>query len=294
MSGSGRLPWRTLAGYTLYTVLAFVLFLLWTFPYQRVQGKIIADLARRTGSEITVDSGRFLFPAGFVWHGVRVRPRLWEHRTLDLDMIRASLAVPSLIRRTLEVDLAWDAYGGKVRGTWVARREAGGTRVSLDQFGQGFDLARLPFLASGKWQGTVQLEFADQWTNDAWLAGDGAGSIDVTGLKVDQMEISGFPIRGIEFDTVSARAALKGGTATIQSLNARGPLGTASGDGTVLIRTPWTESVINFSVTLSPSADAASRIPLLALANSSTGPITVRITGRLAKPDVLVNGTPVL
>ena len=294
MRASGRLSWRALAGYLAYTVIAFLVFLAWTFPYQRVEKAIIAEVARRTGSEITTDAGRFVFPAGFVWHGVRVRPKSWENQTLDLDMIRASVVVPSLLRRTLEIDLAWDAYGGKVRGTWVARREAGGTRVSFDQFGQGFDLGRFPLRSTAKWQGTAQIELADQWTNDAWLAGDGTGSIEVTGLKVDHVEIGGFPIQGIEFDAVSARAALKGGTLTIQKLNARGPLGTALGEGTAMLRTPWTESVLSFSVTVNPSADAASRIPLLALANSASGPITIRVTGRVAKPDVFVNGVPVL
>jgi hypothetical protein len=64
-----------------------------------------------------------------------------------------------------------------------------------------------------------------------------------------------------------------------------------SGDGTVLVRAPWTESVINLTLRLEPTADARARVPMLALAGG--GPVTVRVSGRLAKPGVSINGAPV-
>jgi hypothetical protein len=64
-----------------------------------------------------------------------------------------------------------------------------------------------------------------------------------------------------------------------------------SGDGTVLVRAPWTESVINLTLKIEPTATAASRVPILALAGG--GVTTVRVSGRLAKPSVSVNGVPV-
>jgi hypothetical protein len=65
-----------------------------------------------------------------------------------------------------------------------------------------------------------------------------------------------------------------------------------SGDGTVLVRAPWTESVVNVTLRVEPSAAAKSRIPMLALAGDKDGVVTVRVSGRLARPGVSINGVP--
>src|SRR3972149_4040785 len=100
----------------------------------------------------------------------------------------------------------------------------------------------------------------------------------------------GVPCKGIEFDTIAAQVALKGGTVTVQRFAAGGALGTASGEGTVLVRMAWSESILNLTLKLSPPPGAAARVPLLALAGTKGGPITVHIGGRLARPDVTLNG----
>src|SRR3972149_5368823 len=148
----------------------------------------------------------------------------------------------------------------------------------------------LPFLPPGDWRGTLRLDVTCRWTNEAWWSGEGAGSAEVTGLRIDGLTAAGVPINGIEFDTIAAQVALKGGTATVQRFAAGGALGTASGEGTVLVRMPWSESILNLTLKLSPSPGAAARVPLLALAGTKGGPITVHIGGRLARPDVTLNG----
>ncbi len=290
--GPARIAWRSLVGYALYAVAALTLFLVVSFPYDRLQVALVAALAGQTHSRITVDDGRFVLPLGLRWRGVRIEPTGWGDRALTVDSLRVRVALPPLVRRTVDADLAWEAYGGRVRGTWVSRREPDGVRSTLDQFGQGFDLARLPSLPSGEWRGTLGFEVSGRWTNDAWWMGEGTGSAEVAGLRVSGLTVAGFPVNGIEFDTIAAQVALKGGTVTLQRLTARGALGTASGDGTVLVRIPWTESLINITLTLAPAQGAASRMPLLALAGTTGGPITLQIKGRFAKPAVTLNGTP--
>ena len=85
---------------------------------------------------------------------------------------------------------------------------------------------------------------------------------------------AGVPINGIEFDTIAAQVSLKGGTVTVQRLAAGGALGTASGEGTVLVRMPWSESILNLTLKVVPSAGAAARAPLLALAGTNGTPIS--------------------
>ncbi|MBI3608740.1 MAG: type II secretion system protein GspN [Nitrospirae bacterium] len=290
--GLARIAWRSLVGYALYAVAVLAVFLVVSFPYDRLQVAMVEALARQTHSRITVDDGRFVLPLGLRWRGVRIEPPSGDDRALLVDALRVRVALLPLVRRTVDADLAWEAYGGRVRGSWVARREPDGVRSALDQFGQGFDLARLPRLPAGEWRGTVGFEVSGRWTNGAWWMGEGTGSAEVAGLRVNGLTVAGFPVNGIEFDTMTAQVALKGGTVTLQRLMARGALGTASGDGTVLVRSPWTESLINVTLTLAPAQGAASRMPLLALAGTTGGPITVQIKGRLAKPAVTLNGTP--
>ena len=286
------MAWRSLVGYALYAVAALTVFLVVSFPYDRLQVAMVAALAGQTHSRITVDDGRFVLPLGLRWRGVRIEPLGWGDRSLTVDSLRVRVALLPLVRRTVDADLAWEAYGGRVRGTWVARREPDGVRSTLDQFGQGVELARVPNLPSGEWRGTLGFNVSGRWTNDAWWMGEGTGSVEVAGFEVNGLMVAGFPVNGINFDTIAAQVAVKGGTVTLQRLTARGALGTASGDGTVLVRTPWTESVINLTLTPAPAQGAASRVPLLALAGTTGGPITVQIKGRLAKPAVTLNGTP--
>jgi type II secretion system protein N len=252
---------------------------------------LVAGVARSTHARVTVESGRFLFPLGVGWRGVRFEPE--GGRALTLDAVRVRLAWWPLLRRTVDTDVAWEAYGGRARGTWMSHPAPGGARFALEQVGQGFELARLPFLPPGDWRGTLRFDLTCRWTNEAWWTGEGAGSAEVTGLWIDGLTAAGVPINGIEFDTIAAQVALKGGTVTVQRFAAGGALGTASGEGTVLVRMPWSESILNLTLNLSPSPGAAARVPLLALAGTKGGPITVHIGGRLARPDVTLNGTPI-
>lgn len=289
---SGRIPWRAALAYAFYALIAFVVFLVWLFPVERLQSRLLAEVERRTQSTITVEQRAWSFPLGLEWHGVRIAPIGQPEREVALDAVRVQVALWPLLRRRVEADLAWEAYGGKTRGSVTVRPEAAGARFSLDQFGQGFVLDGLPGLPDGAWQGVVQFDVNGRWLNEAWWLGEGTGSVEVSRFKIDGLTIAGFPVNGVEFDSVTGHVALSGGTVTLQRVNAHGPLGKVSGDGTVLVRAPWTESVINLTLRIEPAAGAETRVPMLALAGGSV--VTLRLSGRLAKPGVSVNGAPVV
>jgi type II secretion system protein N len=288
-----RISWGALAAYVFYTLVVFLVFLVWQFPVEALQVRLLAELEQRAAATVMVQERNWLFPIGVSWRGISVAPRERPDQKIDLDAVRVRVALLPLLRRTVDADLAWEAYGGTARGSVVLRREADGMRTELDQFGRGFDLAKFPGLPSGSWRGALQVELNCRWLNDAWWLGEGTGSVELAGLKVDGITVSGFPVNGIEFDAVTGQLSLKGGTVTLQRLAGRGPLGVASGDGTVLVRAPWTESVVNVTLRVEPSAEAESRFPMLALTGQNGGAITVRVSGRLVRPDVSVNGVPV-
>jgi type II secretion system protein N len=287
-----RISWGALAAYVFYTLVVFLVFLVWQFPVEALQVRLLAEVEQRAMATVTVSERNWLFPLGVSWRGVRVAPRQRPEQTIDLDAVRVRVALLPLARRSVEADVAWDAYGGTARGSLVLRREGDGVRSALDQFGRGFDLARIPGLPSGSWRGALQVDLNCRWINEAWWLGEGTGSVELSGLKVDGITVAGFPVNGIEFDTITGQLALKGGTLTLQRLAGLGPLGTVSGDGTVLVRVPWTESVVNMTLRVEPSAAAKSRIPMLALAGDTHGVVTVRVSGRLVRPGVSVNGVP--
>lgn len=287
-----RISWGALAAYAFYTLVVFLVFLVWQFPVEALQVRLLAELEQRAMVTVTVNERKWLFPLGVSWRGVRVAPRERPERTIDLDAVRVRVALLPLARRSVEADVAWEAYGGTARGSFVLRREGDGARSALDQFGRGFDLARIPGLPSGSWRGALQVDLNCRWINEAWWLGEGTGSVELSGLKVDGIMVAGFPVNGIEFDAMTGQLALKGGTLTLQRLAGQGPLGTVSGDGTVLVRAPWTESVVNMTLRVEPSAAAKSRIPMLALAGDKDGVVTVRVSGRLARPGISINGVP--
>ncbi len=279
-------------GYALYVVVAFTVFLVWLFPVERLQTRLLDEIGRRAQATVTVQQRDWVFPLGVGWKGVSFAPLDRPDHAVTLDALRVRVAVFPLLRRRIDADVTWEAYGGKARGNWSMQREGAGARLSLDQFGQGFDVGRLPGVPDGSWQGVLQADLNCRWLNEAWWLGEGTGSVEVTGFKVDNLTVGGFPVNGIEFESVAGHLALNGGTITLQRLTAHGPLGKVSGDGTVLVRAPWTESVINLTLKIEPAAGAADRVPMLALAGA--GVVTLRISGRLAKPGVSVNGAPVV
>lgn len=287
-----RIPWRAGIGYTLYAVVAFAVFLVWLFPVERLQTRLLDEIERRARTMVTVQQRDWVFPLGVGWRGVKIVPIDRPDREVTLDSLRVQVAVLPLLRRRVDADLTWEAYGGRARGSWSMQREGAGARLSLDQFGQGFEVGRLPGLPDGSWRGVLQVDVNCRWLNESWWLGEGTGSVEVTGLKVDGLTVGGFPVNGLEFESVAGHLALNGGTITLQRLTAHGPLGKVSGDGTVLVRAPWTESVINLTLRVEPAAGAADRFPILALAGA--GAVTLRISGRLAKPGVSVNGAPVV
>ncbi|MEO5656129.1 MAG: type II secretion system protein GspN [Nitrospiria bacterium] len=289
MGEERRVRRRVVAGYALFVVAATMAFVALWFPYDRLQAVLLAELSRQTHARLTVESGGFVFPAGVGWRGLRIHPLDGPPGEVVIDVLGVRVALLPLIWHVIDADVTWEAYGGRARGSWVLRRDANGTRSEVDQIGQGFDLSRLPMMPAGNWRGVIRVDLNGQWTNQAWWTGDGSGSIEVADLQADGLSVGGFPVNGIVFDTVSGQVRLKGGTLTLQRLAARGALGAVSGSGTVLIRMPWTESVVNLALALSPAPGASAKAPWLALAGTGS-PIAVQITGRAAKPDITLNG----
>src|SRR3989304_2085180 len=88
-----RMAWRSLVGYALYAVAALTVFLVVSFPYDRLQVAMVAALAGQAHSRITVDDGRFVLPLGLRWRGVRIDPLGWGDRSLTVDSLRVRVAL---------------------------------------------------------------------------------------------------------------------------------------------------------------------------------------------------------
>lgn len=284
-----RVSWRAGVGYVLFVVAATMTFVVVFFPYGRLQTVVLAELSRQMRARVTVESSEWTFPVGAGWRGVRIQPLDGASPDTLIDILRVRVAVVPLLRRVIDAELAWEAYGGRGRGTWTVRRDGDHIRSALDQIAQGIDLARLPRTPAGEWRGTMRIDLSLQWADHVWWGGDGSGSLEMRDVRADHLVIGGFPVDGFAFDSVSGQVGLKGGTITVQRLSARGALGTVSGSGTVLARVPWTESVVNMTLSLTPAPGAAAKAPWLALAGTG-GPIAVQIKGRAAAPDITLNG----
>lgn len=200
------------ASLTAYFVLAFLVFLFFLFPFDRVKSRIESEVRLRTPVELSVSRVSPRFFNRFALFDVAVSDR--NGRVLfESPSAHATVSLFGLLRSVLSVDLRAEAYGGEM----VLRARQGRGLQSLLVDADSLDLASYPLLKD------LGLRVAGKIGGNIEMSGDsGKGRIWVKGLATRELKVKGFPAPDFDFEQGWLEGEFKGGRLTIRKLELEG------------------------------------------------------------------------
>lgn len=288
--------WLRGAGLILYALIMFLAGVYLTFPYARFEQYLLASLRERAGLDITVQRGRLLFPLGMIWQDVTVTRH--GQAPYRFDLVRAEVEPLAVLRGRIRLRVEAAAYGGRGTGQvtivrWSGRN--GPAHYAVSAMVREVDLARLPATA-GQATGHASLAFDGEWDGEAVLTGNGRSEMDLTGLQFKAITFKGLALPPVAFATTRIRAQWRQGMVEVIEVQARGPEMTLAGNGSLLMREPVVESLINLlvHVTVPEGGRVAEALRVLGNAFQVSSPLEASIKGTIGRPTITVNNIPVM
>jgi type II secretion system protein N len=257
-------------GYPAFFTVFFLLFVYWTFPYDRLKEYLVhqAEAPRATGAGTVAPSGIALeidelsptFFPGLTARGVRVTwlPQAQGQRPViaRIDRLTAHVSLLSLLFGKVNADLDIDGMGGTVEahveaalggprpGLRVLKLDARGVRAGeIGPLVQGVGLP-----VQGQLDARVDLSIPDGLIN----RGTGTATISIASLRVGdnvaQFQIPGFggvTIAQIDAGTLAGTVTIREGNATIERITARSREVNLALSGRVELRANPAETTIN-------------------------------------------------
>jgi type II secretion system protein N len=275
--------------YAAFTAILFVVFLVATFPHDLLVRRILSEALPRTlavdlrGSSVgwglaaSIDDLRLLQSAGdpkapvLAVEGLRVAPSL-------LGLLTGS---PYPLRTSARL------YGGTLQATLDTRPAS----LDIDARLTDLDLGRyvgLPAFAEGVLRGRVNTAVTLRGDADRPNTLDGTVAFSASQLAAEGLKVRGLTLPDLHFSQAQVGGTVTKGRLTITELRGAGEEVSVAGEGSVLLRMPLTNSVLNLDLTLTPAANAPEGLKLaLNLLPGSTdaaGARTVHLAGTIGQP----------
>lgn len=280
-------------GYTLFAIILMLFFLYLTFPYEKLQKRILALLEEEISLTIKVEEGKFLFPFGVKWDGIH----FFHHRSPGMELftadgIKAELELIPLFKRIVELPLSVHAIGGEFNGRLSIEQREKEIQYLLEGKGSDLDLKRLNLQGMGLKEGIEGIlkgEISSGWTGRDFLRGEGFlyfESSDVRLKNIMSPIVGGFTLPEAFFSKITGRINLKDGVGHFDNLLATGPEVEVSGSGNILLKEALPESLINLSFNLHLRGPLAGNL-------QSKGPLRLSVRGTLRRPLFYINEIPV-
>lgn len=283
-----------LFAYTLYAVVAFVVFLYLTFPYEALQQRLVTWLAQE-GMQLTLTHLHSAFPPGVRAQGLRLVVAQWDENNaaLQVDTLRLHPEWLPLLSGTIQVRFEAGLYGGRLTGE-VRKTQAEG-RVVWDVKTRFTDLDLTqhplvrqqdkPFMRGRLGGDTVMLVTDDGQMQD--------GTFTLRGQPLSFVGMPGGTLtlqREIACDTLQGElktTAKQGGTLV---LTCQGKDLAIEARGTIGWKTPVAESQLNLRWQVRSEEAYKSEMDLLAALvrkrPDRRGELSFRLQGPLRQPRV--------
>ena len=260
--------------FSLYFVIAFLTFLVFLFPFERIKARLESETRSRTPLELSIARISPSFINRFVLTEVVVSDR--TGRVLfESHVVRTHVSLVGFLRGLLSVNLKAQAYGGAVS----LRTEQGAKRQYIALDADGLDIGsytlfkNLGLKLSGKLGGSYEA------TGDA-----GKGRLVIKNLTSRELKIKGFPVPDLDFDQGWIEGDVKGDRFTIRKLELDGKELKVRISGDLVMRERGT---LNLAVKFKPSERlAAEQAGLLSLLKNrdSDGFYLLTLAGTVAEP----------
>jgi type II secretion system protein N len=276
--------------YAFYFLLLFGIFLMHNFPHDVVVKRAIRELNQ--GSLVAgVSRARFAWFKGYELSGVTLAqrddapddPPLFESSSLyvrpGLDGLLQGRLSSILVAATL--------YGGQMDGSLAMADGLTRATVQLD----GLQLSRYPYVRtlldegslSGRLSGTASMEGRGDLENARAV-----GEFEIRDASLTGAKINGLGVPDLGFQMIAFKFARQGTRLEVQEFRADGDQIKASGDGQIVLREPFGDSVLNLRVTMMPGSSASEDIrtllSLIPRPKNARLDAPLAITGTLRQP----------
>jgi len=223
-----------------YFIAAFLLFLLFLFPFDRVRSKLESEVRLRTPFELSVARISPRFFDRFVLVDVVVSDK--KNRVLfESPAVKTTVSLFSLLLGGISVNMKAAAYGGEL--LVKAHQDPKQQRLVIDA--DGLDIASYPMMKD------FGLKLTGRIGGNFEMIGDsGKGRLWLKGLTSRELKIKGFPVPDLDFEKGWLEADFKGDRMTIRKFELEGKELKVRATGDMVLRERGT---LNLLVRLKPS-----------------------------------------
>ena len=263
------------ARWTLFCLAMIILFVLWLFPYDRLQAWALHQWHLSTGMTLSTGPWQLIWPSGLSTDSAALTgpglPRV-EAERVTVRLMPASLwqPGPSLTGaarlRNAESGGPTTLTGDLTFGAWSWSDSASLT-ATVDRV----DLSKLavPGLTSGSLRLTADHRWSKAGDPRDFIQGEGTWHLEGTGVTLEQASVGGVTLPLVRISTLQARLKCRSGTCRLEQAQGEGPDGIVSGDGMLALRLPVSDSILDGTFTLT-----LTRPTSLSFRGKITGPLS--------------------
>lgn len=276
--------------YTGYTIIVFLVSLVFTFPHDLLIRRALQNLDRGP-LPLRVQSAGVSPRKGYQLQGLRIgglddgQPPLLEFSSLWARPLWSEWFRGNFYAASLGAEL----YGGHMQGNLIYRDMGLNGAVVWQSVQLGRYRGLQMQLEEGQITGNVQGNLTFELRGAAFQQGQANGELAVEELRVEKARISGWPVPDLHFKQLKSKFRVTPGKVDLTEIAATGDL-LIQGSGSVTLREPYGESLVNLRLTVAPGPQASDTIKaVLALLPKPAGgkpdaPVTV--TGTLSHPKI--------
>jgi type II secretion system protein N len=274
--------------YGAFTLAVFCIALAYSLPHDLIARRIVGDATAAAPVDVAFREVGLAFPNGYRFHGLTLTGKTLPELRLGIDELTVRAPLGNLLTGARAAAFAGELLGGEVAGTVTEQGSGGAVDLHLEDVDLALASASLlPPPAQVAGRANIELD----------LAGDGRSTrssrgevrVDVRGLALTKLVVQGITVPDLAFSEVRGRAKIEGTTLQIQELQAEGPDGDVGISGSIVIREPVEQSVLNLELRaeVAPDAQPAMKMAAGLLPPKPTGqPKRWTVRGTLARPTV--------
>jgi type II secretion system protein N len=314
------------AGYPVFYLFCLVIFLSWTFPYEKLKDRIVTQFnAQQRNSqhpqELQIDELDSFFLTGVKAKGVRIISPPTEPgkapSVISLDEARARISLLGLLIGNKDVSFRVEAFDGVIKGTFEDTGKARDIDITFD----GVDVGRIDSIAAnvgfpldGKLFGTIKLNLPEGKASK----GNGNIALEIKELNAgNQKELTiktpmgPFTLPRLKVGNFNVNGEAKDGVLKLTKIAASGGDVDVNGDGKVQMREVATDAHLDVNLKFkindgyrgknektkllfgAPGSKEKAMLemdPKMSRAKTSDGFYGLRVGGTLARPDVQPGG----
>ncbi len=251
--------------YPLFYFVAFACFAIWTFPYERLKDRLVAEFNARqpagTGTRLEIEDMSGYWLSGVEAEGVKLttpppapqpgdegKPK--EARVMKIEQIHVRVSLLHLLFGTKEISFGGDVFGGSVDGYTSDADDARTIKVELE----GVAVSDLPVLPEvvglplgGTLSGSVDLRLPESKLSKA----EGKIELTIADLTIgDGKEKirNTIALPKLEAGELKLEAEASDGRLKIEKLNGSGKHLEVVSEGTIRLRDPLDTSLVELGL----------------------------------------------